>query len=124
MIVEDDPLIRQLFKQLLTEKGYEIVGEAADGQQAITIFKSLSEKPDMILLDFRIPKKNGLEVMKEILENDPSIEILMISGDPNVNRKAIINGGARFKQKPVRIEELLNEIEMINQKDVVDAPLC
>ena len=113
MIAEDDPVVRQLFKELLIKKGYEIVGEAADGQQAIQLFYSLSEKPDLIVLDYHMPNKNGLEVTKRILKSDPRINILMISGDPRITQETFSNIGIRFKKKPLRVEELLNEIKTI-----------
>ena len=62
-----------------------------------------------------MPKVNGLEVTREILKRDPSSNILMITGDPRVNRKKIVNSGIRFKSKPVRMDEFLSEIQSIAQ---------
>ncbi len=113
MIVEDDPLIRQLYEQVLSEKGYQVICVAADGAEAIKLYRKLEEKPDLIILDFRMPKKNGLEVSQEILDYNSSTDILMISGDPLFDRKAVLSSGVNVMQKPVNINALLQEIRTI-----------
>ena len=113
MIVEDDPLIRQLYEQILSQKGYQVICVAADGAEAIKLYCQLEEKPDLIILDFRMPKKNGLEVSQMILDYNSSTDILMISGDPLFDRKAIISRGVNVMQKPVNINILLQEIRTI-----------
>ena len=113
MIVEDDPLIRQLYVEVLSKKGYEVVAVASDGAEAILMYNKLNPKPDIIILDFRLPQKNGLEVSQEILATNSSAEILMISGDPTFDRKAIISRGINIMQKPVEINAVINEISTI-----------
>lgn len=113
MIVEDDPLIRQLYETVLIKKGYEVVAVASDGAQAVSIYHDLAEKPDLIILDFRMPKMNGLQVSREILAENAAIEILMISGDPTFDRKAVISRGINLMQKPVEISEIIKEISLI-----------
>ncbi|MHA1221477.1 MAG: response regulator transcription factor [Candidatus Heimdallarchaeota archaeon] len=113
MIVEDDPLIRQLFQQVLSQKGYQVICVASDGDQAIKLYNKLSEKPNLIIIDFRMPKKNGLEVTQEILAYNSGIDILMISGDPLFDRRAVLTQGINVMQKPVDLNELLHEINTI-----------
>ncbi len=113
MIVEDDPLIRQLYEQVLSQKGYQVICVAADGAEAVKLYHKLEEKPDLIILDFRMPKMNGLEVTQEILDYNSNTDILMISGDPLFDRKAVISRGINIMQKPVNINALLNEIRAI-----------
>ncbi|MHA1127010.1 MAG: response regulator [Candidatus Heimdallarchaeota archaeon] len=113
MIVEDDPLIRQLYETVLKKKGYDVVAVASDGAQAVTMYHDLDDKPDLIILDFRMPKMNGLQVSQEILAENATTEILMISGDPTFDRKAVISRGINFMQKPVEINEIIKEISLI-----------
>ncbi len=89
--------------------------EARDGEQALEIYDNLREKPDIIVLDFRMPKINGLEVIKQILDRDPQSNILMISGDPCINQLDLTNSHIRFKEKPVKLDEFLSEIKSIAQ---------
>ncbi|NHJ88021.1 MAG: response regulator [Asgard group archaeon] len=114
MIVEDDPLIRQLYSQILSQKGYQVISIASDGDEALSLYKNLKEKPDLIILDFRMPRKNGLQVTKEIQKINSKIDILMISGDPLFDSKAIISNRVNVMQKPVQMNELLNVIQTLN----------
>ena len=113
MVVEDDPLIRQLYVENLTKKGYDVIAVASDGSEAISMYNKLLQKPDVIILDFRLPEKNGFEVSQEILASNSDAEILMISGDPTFDRKAVISQGINIMQKPVEINDMIREITSI-----------
>lgn len=112
LIVEDDPLIRNLFKEVLIRKGYDIV-EAVNGEDALVVYDKLEKKPDIIILDFRMPKVNGLELTREILSRDPKSNIFMLTGDPTINQKMVNNYGVIYKEKPVNLEEFLKEINSL-----------
>ena len=74
------PVVRKLVRQLLeAEKGWEVCGEAADGQQVVEQVSLLH--PDLVILDFQLPLKNGLVVSRQILETSPSMPILLFSLD-------------------------------------------
>ncbi|NHJ04409.1 MAG: response regulator [Candidatus Heimdallarchaeota archaeon] len=118
LIAEDDPLIRNLFKEILKSKGYDII-VAVDGEDAIKVYTELKEKPDIIVLDFKMPKKDGLEVSKEILQRDPSSNILMITGDPRVDQNELLNHGVKYKEKPVKMDDFLREIHNIAEMHIV-----
>lgn len=118
LIAEDDPLIRNLFKEILKSKGYDII-VAVDGEDALKVYTELKEKPDIIVLDFKMPKKDGLEVSKEILQRDPSSNILMITGDPRVDQNELHNRGVKYKEKPVKMDDFLKEIHNIAEMQIV-----
>jgi len=118
LIAEDDPLIRNLFKEILKSKGYDII-VAVDGEDALKVYTELKEKPDIIVLDFKMPKKDGLEVSKEILQRDPSSNILMITGDPRVDQNELQNRGVKYKEKPVKMDDFLREIHNIAEMHLV-----
>ena len=113
MIVEDDPLIRQLYVKILTERGFQVIGIASDGVEAMKVYNQLHEKPNLIILDYRMPHKNGLEVTKELQRLNSTSDILMISGDPRVDSAELISQGVKFKQKPIQLGDLLKEIRLI-----------
>lgn len=115
MIVEDDPLICQLYQEILQKKGFDVIAVCSDGAQAVSQYLDLESKPDIILLDFRLPKKNGLEVSKEILANSCATEILMVTGDPTFDQKAILGSGISYMKKPVPVHELLQELSIIGK---------
>ena len=66
LVVEDDKILQSVIKKTISDEGFEVV-VASDGEEGVK--KSLSEKPDLILLDLLMPKKTGREVLKELREN-------------------------------------------------------
>nr|KXH73193.1 MAG: hypothetical protein AM325_08210 [Candidatus Thorarchaeota archaeon SMTZ1-45] len=92
-------------------KGHEVVADAYDGSEAIEKFSALDPKPEVIILDHRMPNKDGLQAMKEILEIDPKAKIVFISADANVREQAMNKGAASFGLKPVTIRHMLDLVE-------------
>ncbi|MHA1228719.1 MAG: response regulator [Candidatus Hodarchaeales archaeon] len=112
-IIDDDKDIVFLFRQLLNLSGHEVVATAFDGVQAVKVFKELQsgeKNPDVILLDYRMPLKNGIEVTKELLKINPECKILIISADTSVKSLAIEAGAFSFIEKPTDFNQLNNEI--------------
>ncbi|MEO0794657.1 MAG: response regulator transcription factor [Verrucomicrobiota bacterium] len=76
VVVEDQSLFRQLMVKMCAER-YNVVGEASDGQQALDVCREL--KPDVVLLDIRIPEPDGISVAQTLLEEQPTLRILAVS---------------------------------------------
>ena len=98
-------------KELLILNGFEIAGVANNGEKAVSMFKSFLEKPEVILMDHRMPIKNGLEATKEILKIDNNTKIIFTSADESVKEDALAIGAFSFKNKPFEIEHLISNIE-------------
>jgi two-component system, NtrC family, sensor kinase len=77
LIAEDDPLIRKTTAHYLTGKGYSVL-EASNGKEALQLFRE--EKPDTLLTDLRMPELDGMELVKMVVEEDPTIPIIIFSG--------------------------------------------
>jgi len=77
------------------------------------MFKSFITKPDVILMDFRMPFKNGLEVTKEILKIDNNSKIIFTSADNSIKNLALSIGVISFKEKPFKHEKLIKNINKI-----------
>ncbi len=97
-------------KELLILNGFEIAGVANNGEKAVSMFKSFSEKPKVILMDHRMPIKNGIEASKEILEIDKKTKIIFLSADSTVEGDAISLGVKKFVKKPFLTKQLIREI--------------
>ena len=67
-IAEDDRDLQRLYELLLSMSGYQVLGFASNGDEAIEMYKSFQEKPDIVILDYRMPIKNGVDALKGILE--------------------------------------------------------
>jgi two-component system chemotaxis response regulator CheY len=110
LIVEDDDSLRTLYQIALKLKGHDVIGTACDGNEAIDMFKNFAIKPDIILMDHRMPGKNGLEATKEIMEMDGKPIVIFASADISVREEAISLGARSFKSKPFSIEKLCANI--------------
>lgn len=111
LIADDHQLVRQGFMALLSVKpGVEVVGQAQNGIEAVELAQSL--KPDIILMDLLMPKKNGIEATREIKANNPDIRILIITSfaeDENVYQ-AIKAGALGYLMKDSSPQELMQAI--------------
>ncbi|MCB0377151.1 MAG: response regulator [Bdellovibrionales bacterium] len=110
MIVDDSSFIMLVCKQALTAGGHEVVGEAFDGEEAISLAKTCD--PDIILMDIALPKKNGLEATAEILKYTPHVKVIAISAldEPWVKEKTQQVGCFSFLAKPFDAKALLQAI--------------
>jgi len=106
LLVDDEKSIRKTMREILEYESYTIE-EAIDGQQAID--KIDSEGYDIVLLDIKMPKKDGMEVLDFILENDPDVPVIMISGHASIETavEAVRKGAYDFIQKPPDLNRLL-----------------
>jgi two-component system chemotaxis response regulator CheY len=111
LIADDLSFMRMIQKEILTERGYVIVGEAADGREAVEKYRAL--RPDIVLLDITMPNMNGLEAMRRIFEADPRARVIMCSalGQQTLIVEAINAGVKDFIVKPFKPERMLSAIE-------------
>ena len=110
-VVDDEPALHKLYRILLEGKGHSVIGSAYNGEEAVDVYKQMNEKPDVILMDYRMPLKDGIEATKEILEVDAEARILFVSADDTVEEEAIAAGACGFKLKTFELDELIEDIE-------------
>jgi two-component system chemotaxis response regulator CheY len=110
-IVEDDESLRTLYQKIFTLKGHQVIATATNGAEAVEVYKTLPVRPDVIVMDHRMPIKNGIEATKEILEIDKNSTIIFASADSSVKELALSIGAKRFELKPFKIDDLLRAIE-------------
>src|SRR5438105_5764974 len=110
LLVDDHPLTRSALSGLLQQHGFEVVGEAADGESAVTRASAL--QPDLILLDLSMPGLDGLSALPRLREAAPTCEVVVLtaSGEETNLLAAIRAGAAGYLLKsepPARIVEFL-----------------
>ena len=101
MIVEDLTITQEILKEVLGLDGHTVIFSALNGQEAIDYFLSReNEMPDLILMDHRMPGKDGIETMKEIFEITDTIRIIFVSADQTAKGDALEMGALYFLIKP------------------------
>ena len=113
LIVDDGAFMRVLIKGMLTKNGYEVIGEAEDGNFAVEKYKQLS--PDLVTMDITMPNKDGITALKEIMEYDPDANVVIVSamGQEQYVKEAIISGAKGFVVKPFDESAFISIIEAI-----------
>jgi DNA-binding NarL/FixJ family response regulator len=113
LIADDHPILRGAFGKLLTNAGYDVVAEAADGEEAVRL--ALSERPDVVLLDRVMPRGGGLEAAKRIAAAAPEIRVVVISGhiDDEALEEARAAGAAGFIAKTATWSQLAAILEAV-----------
>ncbi len=114
LLVEDDPLVRKAIKGLLLNAGYQVF-EAADGDEALSVFKENSGKIQMAILDVIMPKRSGREVYEELKITSPEIKVLFMSGHAGevLSRSGVLDENLNFIAKPVEPDQMLIKIREI-----------
>jgi CheY-like chemotaxis protein len=110
-IVDDEPDLQKLYKLAIASKGYRIAYVASDGTDALEKQRLVPDKPDIIIMDHRMPTKNGVETTREILSGYPDTKIIFVSADEAVEKDAMLAGASRFLKKPISLRDLLKNID-------------
>lgn len=110
VIVDDAPFIREALRAIIQKAGFEFVGEAADGEEAVQVV--LKKNPDIVLMDLVLPKKNGIDAVKEILEKNPNVKIIACSTETQDGMliQAIEAGCSGFITKPFESDKVIKTI--------------
>ena len=110
LIVDDAAFMRMMIKDILSKNGYEIVGEAADGAQAVQLYQET--QPDLVTMDITMPEMDGITALKEIKKVNPQAKVIMCSamGQQAMVIDAIQAGAKDFIVKPFQADRVLEAI--------------
>ncbi len=111
LIVDDAAFMRMMIKDILSKNGYEVVGEANDGSQALEKFKDL--RPDLVTMDITMPEMDGISALKEIKKIDGDAKVIMCSamGQQAMVIDAIQAGAKDFIVKPFQADRVIEAIK-------------
>jgi two-component system chemotaxis response regulator CheY len=110
LIVEDQAVINHMLSSLLEQNGYNVVGIAEDGIEAVNMYNK--ERPDLVLMDIYMPHLDGLDAMQAIYKINPDAKIVIISSDghQNVISKAMKLGAVDYIVKPIHAARLMQVV--------------
>jgi two-component system chemotaxis response regulator CheY len=113
LIVDDAAFMRMMLKNILSQNGYEIAGEASNGLEAVTLYKEL--KPDLVTMDITMPEMDGIAAVKEIRKIDPEAKIVMCSamGQQAMVIESIQAGAKDFIVKPFQPDRVLEAVKKV-----------
>jgi two-component system chemotaxis response regulator CheY len=111
LIADDAAFMRMMLKNVLTEAGYEVVGEAENGAVAVSRYREL--RPDLTTMDITMPEMDGLAALKEIRAGDPSARVVMCSamGQQSMVIESIQAGAKDFIVKPFQPDRVLEAVQ-------------
>ncbi len=114
LIVDDDSLIREMLRLILTESGLTVSGEAGDGATTRRLLEE--DAPNVVLLDIVLPgEDNGLDLLRFIKKEYPEIHVIMVSGEPSSERvqTAIASGARGFIVKPFNAQNVMSAFKRL-----------
>ncbi len=113
LIVDDAAFMRMMIKDILQKNGFEVVGEASNGIEAVNLYKK--ERPDVVTMDITMPDMDGIEAVKEIRTFDANAKIIMCSamGQQSMVMDAIKSGAKDFIVKPFQADRVLEAIRKV-----------
>tara|TARA_R110000787_G_scaffold12074_38_gene39375 strand:+ start:8935 stop:9675 length:741 start_codon:yes stop_codon:yes gene_type:complete len=121
VVVDDESLARERLKRLLQEfPGYEVVGEAADGESALDVIDN--EEPDLVLLDIRMGGVDGLHVARSLAEYDPPPAVIFTTAYSEHALSAFDAKAAGYLLKPIRLEKLKEALQSARRPNRAQRP--
>lgn len=117
LVVDDALLMRKMIGNVAAEAGWEVVGEAGDGLEAVRLYDQL--RPDLVTMDVVMPGMGGLEALRRIRQHDPAAQVVMVTA---LNQKptlleSIEQGAIDFIVKPFERERIINLLNKVRSRD-------
>ena len=112
LVIEDEELLLDLLKEMLEDEGYRVL-TAADGPQAVDLYRTEKEKVSLVLSDMGLPSMGGWEVLQQLKAINPFVKVILSSGfmDSKVRQDMLSAGAKDFIQKPYMPEKVIQKIQ-------------
>lgn len=116
LIADDASFMRQMIREILEPEGFEIAAEAADGLEAVAQYQAV--QPDLVTMDIVMPKRSGIDAVRDILELDPQAQIVMCSalGQETLVTEALEAGARDFIVKPFQPDAVVETLRRLVEK--------
>lgn len=117
LVADDASFMREMIREIIEPEGFEVVGQASDGVEAVEAFQRL--RPDLVTMDIVMPRRSGIDAVQEIRAIDPTARVVMCSalGQETLVMEALAAGAADFVVKPFRPDSVLSTLRKVLEKD-------
>ncbi len=117
MIVDDALFMRNILRDIFLRAGFEVVAEADNGEEVLPLYRQVA--PDLVTLDIIMPKRSGLEALRELMAADPAARVVMVSalGQDALVLEAVDAGARDFIVKPFKEEKVLEVVRRVTAQD-------
>jgi len=114
LIADDSTFMRLMIRKILTKHGFSVIGEAKDGEEVVQQYAKL--RPNLVTMDIVMPKLNGIEAVKKIVQFDPDAKIVMVTalGQEQLVIEAIKSGAKEFVIKPFNEAQVVNAVASVS----------
>jgi len=122
LIADDHQLLREALRQALNEAGFDVVAEAADGEEAVRLFHD--HRPDIVVMDVTMPVLDGVAATAQLVATDPEARIVMLTmhGEPALIAQAVDAGACAFLTKDASMDEVVSAVRQTADGDVLLSP--
>lgn len=124
VLIDDHKLVRQAVKRALTDNGFDVIGEAGDGEEGIRLVDEMN--PEIVMLDITMPVMDGLSALKIIKANKPETRVIMLTmhGEANVVNQAINSGATAFMTKDAPMAEVVEIVKKVAQGELISPSIA
>lgn len=124
LLVDDHRLVRQAVKRALSDSGFNVVGEADDGQAGVDMVNDLS--PEIVVLDITMPIMDGLTALKIIKKAKPETKVIMLTmhGESSVVNQAISSGASAFITKDAPMAQVVDLVNRVANGEIMSSEIA
>jgi len=122
MLADDHRMLREGLRRSMTDQGFDVVGEARDGEEAVRMAEEL--QPNVILMDVTMPEMDGVEACRQVRQTLPDVKVVMLTmhADQDVLASAIRAGASGYLVKDCSTEEIASAVRMADSGETVLSP--
>lgn len=112
-VVDDETAVADLVVRMLELARIPVCFKAYDGPEALKKFRECNPKPEVIIMDYRLPTTTGIKLMKEMRQTYEGVKFIFLSADSGVKDEALQAGAVMFLVKPASMKDLIGVVERV-----------